>query len=478
MKRNIEKAKAAKFRTLQIGPGCWTAATLENGKIIDRKSGKVLSNEEAAPYRGDQLAKNYLNGITDWLSSKGWLDSAYIQLWDESFDPEGSHNAGAPWGLIKDTYIKYRKIEPRMNYLGLTAIHPDMQGIFDIWAPMITFHSEKSNDMIERGISLRGPKTVPATVTASSCGGGSPLYYCRPIDAYDGFDYTAWVPENSPSAAKPQWLQLSFDKEEDISGVRIVPYATGHYSGSLLYLNVEISNDGSTFRKADIASISKKSDNGEEIVKLNTTRCKAVRLTWSEDNAQFTADSNQPIVNPVREKSPVGVREVEIIKDGSPSESELARANVKPAIMWEYSVDADYPSSCVDADPAEVRALGWLMWQRDLAGYLNYGAGQWQLFGDKPVLRPTDVDPMVWPSSFSNGGEFIVYPGKDEVLPSIRFARFRDGLEDNDYLHILQRRNPSSPLLKAIRNSGRYYYQNSANMTAMRAKIANALAGK
>ena len=142
--------------------------------------------------------------------------------------------------------------------------------------------------------------------------------------------------------------------------------------------------------------------------------------------------------------------------------------------MWEYNIGADYPSVCIDADPAEARITGWQCWQRKVIGYLNYGAGQWY-FEPDVVLRPKTEDPVVWPPITGNGSPVIVYPGKDGVLPSVRFARFRDGMQDYDYLMLLQERNPDHPLLAEIRSSGRQYYGKAEQILLTRTALAKAL---
>jgi hypothetical protein len=132
--------------------------------------------------------------------------------------------------------------------------------------------------------------------------------------------------------------------------------------------------------------------------------------------------------------------------------------------MWEYQVGADYPGVCIDANPTEIGHTGTLMFQRKSKGYLNYGAGQWQLEG--PINRSKDEDPMIWQITPSNGSAWIVYPGSKTILPSIRFARFRDGVDEYDFMSLLESIDPGNMLITNFRENGEL---------AARAEWANAI---
>lgn len=479
MKKLITKIDAANSRTFQIGSGCWPRTNFAQAKIVDRITGKPLAPEENAKYVGDALAKLYMNQMCDWLVSKGWLDRAYMQVHDESFDPDGSQGGkdGASWTAIREFYTIYRKLEPRLNYLGLTGIHPDMQETYDIWSPLMPYSDVKCNEMILNGISLRGPKNFVAQVTASSCGGGSTLYWTRPIDSYDGCDYTKWNPSKSPEEGKSEWLKYDFNKVEEIDGIRIVPFVAPHYTGKLSGLTVEGSIDGLEFAPLDLKPRLNAAEVEAESYSFRLDNYKAIRLTWNKSESTFLPNNDQPAEAPIwKTHSPLGVREVEFLKTGLPLEASLPRKKVKPVIMWEYQVDADYPGVCIDADPAEIRNTGWLCWQRGLAGYLNYGGGQWNEVPFPPgIKRAKDEDPIFWSEICVNGGPCITYPGKDEVLPSVRFARFRDGLQDYDYLMMLKSLDPDNALLKSIKNSGRDYFSNANQIASTRRELAKEL---
>ena len=159
-----------------------------------------------------------------------------------------------------------------------------------------------------------------------------------------------------------------------------------------------------------------------------------------------------------------------------PSGPHDRETGLRPCTIWEYNVGADWPSVCIDARPAEHRASAWQCWDRDVAGYLNYGGAQW-----REVISPFDLPiilseepPMIWQTS-GNGSPNIIWPGRDGPMPSMRFARFRDGVEDHDYLSMLQARVPDHPLLGRLRAAGRAAYDSPEAVLQNREALAAAL---
>ena len=90
--------------------------------------------------------------------------------------------------------------------------------------------------------------------------------------------------------------------------------------------------------------------------------------------------------------------------------------------------------------------LGWQTWSAEAAGFLYWGIAEWgpSSTGGVPIdadalpnstavgdwgltSRQGDSDPIV-------GDGILAYAGVNGMLPSIRLANIRDGLEDNEYL--------------------------------------------
>ena len=486
MQRTIEAALDAGFSTIDLGHGCWMGSEFEQMPVVDRQTGRLLAHDDekrtAALARieetldadqrngfpGTHYARLFLPRMCDWLESKGLLDSAFMQLYDEAIDP-------AKFPLITDLYRSYRKVEPRLKLLGLTGVNPTMQGVYDVWAPYVLNYDPQAYDMIRRSVSLSGTKNFEATVTASSSGaemGGSQGYY-RPTDAYDGCDYTKWTPsgptrETRDAPKTPEWLRFDFATPQQVDGIRIVPfpYLPWDSQPTDVMWFAEASVDGENFVPLTLTE----RDGVDGACSFPARPYKAVRLTYARLGPKYAADSVQTALalntasrmsRPDGSKYVMpagGIRDVEFLRTGLPLEATRPRDEIRPAEMWEYQVGASYPSACIDADPSEIRATAWQCWARGLLGWLNYGGGQWQGKGHQG--RPTDTDPLVWtvPGGSGRGSPYIVYPGRNEALPSVRLARFRDGVDDYDYLSMLAEKQPDHPVLTELRAGARLPY--------------------
>ena len=461
MKRHLELGIASGFRTLNIGPGgCWGDTWLmHNGNMIEQVTGRWAPHDVWSKYPPGTVARAYLQPLADWLEERGLLERAYLQIRDEQMDP----------GLWKINFMPevelFRRIEPRIQLSSVLGIHPSTQGLFDIWSPHEAFFDRRTYAMVRQGISLYGRKNFKAKVTASSTGGwgNAAFYNYQPLDAYDGCDYTQWIPAKAPTPDEPQWLRFDFNEPQEIDGIRLIPFGR---TDNQVTGWVEVSRDGRSFEPAWL----KMREDGPNQWSFDANEYQAIRLMWTHGDRPFVATEQQPLAPPGPRT--VGVREVEFLQAGLELEETHPRKKVRPVkMMWEYQVDADYPGVCIDNDPAEPRATGWQCWMRHVDGYLNYGAAQWQM---TDVQRPKSEDPLVWPGR-GNGGPMIVYPGADEVLPSLRFARFRDGVDDFDYLYLLDKQQPDHPLLAELRRqSGRAYATGRVLQTNRRA-VAEAL---
>jgi len=464
MLKNLEIALEAGFRTLNIGPGShgvWGDSYLfYQSPLVERGTGKLLSKADRARSPHGTHARAYLRPLCNWLQERGLLSRACLEIRDEARNP------GSWKGFIGEVEF-LRKIEPRIQLRSVLGVHPDTQGLFDVWSPHNHFYDRQTYDTVRRGVSLRGPKNFKAETTASSTGGwgNASFYTYRPADAYDGCDYTKWIPKQLPTKEEPQWLRFDFDRLQEVDGIRLVPYGA---SSPGTDWTCEGSADGKTFQRLTITLRGKEAGSWS----FPGARYKAVRLVWIGGERIFVPTGDQPIAAP--EQRTVGVREVEFLRQGLPVEATLRREIARPAnMMWEYNVGADYPGLCIDSFPVEHRATGWLSWYRNVDGYLNYGGAQWT--HTPKAQRPKTRDPWVWIGVENGVAPMIVYPGKSEVLPSIRFSRFRDGVDDFDCLHLLKTKHPGHPLLVKLRAAGREAFASPASVVKNRLAIGDAL---
>ena len=99
--------------------------------------------------------------------------------------------------------------------------------------------------------------------------------------------------------------------------------------------------------------------------------------------------------------------------------------------LWFYTClnpKGRYPNRFLDYSLLKTRILHWINYAYGFKGYLHWGFNWWQEknpFGEPPPNLPP-------------GDSHISYPGRDGPLPSLRLEAFRDGLEDYEYLKLLE----------------------------------------
>ena len=97
--------------------------------------------------------------------------------------------------------------------------------------------------------------------------------------------------------------------------------------------------------------------------------------------------------------------------------------------LWFYTVGifqkGSYPNKTVDVPLIESRILHWLNYRFGLKGYLHWGFNRW-----------TD-DPFAAPGTHRGDG-WHVYPKKDGLINSLRWEQMRNGIQDYEYLYMLE----------------------------------------
>lgn len=86
-----------------------------------------------------------------------------------------------------------------------------------------------------------------------------------------------------------------------------------------------------------------------------------------------------------------------------------------------------YPNRFMDLPGVRVRVLHWINYSEDLVGYLHWGYNYWH---GNPFGPPT--------KSYGPGDTHVVYPGDGGPLDSIRWEVEREGIEDFEYLKLLE----------------------------------------
>jgi len=104
------------------------------------------------------------------------------------------------------------------------------------------------------------------------------------------------------------------------------------------------------------------------------------------------------------------------------------------AELWFYTCchpTGRYPNRFLDQSLLKVRVLHWLNYLYDLQGYLHWGLNQ---FGTDQPYTQEGIS-----KNLPLGDRAIAYPGKNGLVGSLRFSAQRDGIEDFEYLWVLEK---------------------------------------
>lgn len=99
--------------------------------------------------------------------------------------------------------------------------------------------------------------------------------------------------------------------------------------------------------------------------------------------------------------------------------------------LWFYTVGiyqgSLFPNKTIDMPLLDTRLLHWMNYRYDATGYLHWGWNQW----NEDPYREVGMH---------IGDAWHVYPAKDGVINSIRWEQMRNGIQDYEYLWMLENR--------------------------------------
>ena len=103
-----------------------------------------------------------------------------------------------------------------------------------------------------------------------------------------------------------------------------------------------------------------------------------------------------------------------------------------------------------DTPLAKIRMSGWLFYKMNADGFLHWGYNYWRKMEQDALVDPfADATSALWPN-IPYGDPFVVYPGKDAPLDSIRWEVFAESLEDYAMLQTIGIKE-DDPLLSEIK---------------------------
>lgn len=111
--------------------------------------------------------------------------------------------------------------------------------------------------------------------------------------------------------------------------------------------------------------------------------------------------------------------------------------------VWFYTCvfpQGEYANRFLEQPLLKTRLLHWINFRYGATGYLHWGYNQWTK--DSPFTHTTR--PHGGPPYLPAGDAWIVYPGKEGPLDSIRFEAMRDGIADHELLCMLAEKSPGA----------------------------------
>ena len=111
--------------------------------------------------------------------------------------------------------------------------------------------------------------------------------------------------------------------------------------------------------------------------------------------------------------------------------------------VWFYTCvfpQGEYANRFIELPLIKTRLLHWLNFRYGATGYLHWGYNHWT--AESPFTHTTR--PHGGPPYLPAGDPWIVYPGQDGPLDSIRFEAMRDGIADYELLGRLAERDPAA----------------------------------
>lgn len=110
-----------------------------------------------------------------------------------------------------------------------------------------------------------------------------------------------------------------------------------------------------------------------------------------------------------------------------------------------------YLNRLLDTPLAKIAMHGFLFYRWPFAGFLHWGANYWYERGTRTLVDPFQVqDAGAWPG-WAFGDPFVIYPGRDGPIDSIRWEVFGESLQIYALLQTLGI-DRNDPILRPIRS--------------------------
>jgi len=89
-----------------------------------------------------------------------------------------------------------------------------------------------------------------------------------------------------------------------------------------------------------------------------------------------------------------------------------------------------YLNRLMDTPLSKVRMAGWLLYRTGVSGFLHWGYNYWYESQTRRLIDPFTVSDGRRAPGWAYGDPFVVYPGPDGPIDSVRWEVFAEGLQD------------------------------------------------
>ena len=89
-----------------------------------------------------------------------------------------------------------------------------------------------------------------------------------------------------------------------------------------------------------------------------------------------------------------------------------------------------YAQRLLDTPLVKTRMLGWLFYRNRARGFLHWGYNYWYKSQTRELVDPYRVLDAHWWPNWAYGDPFVVYPGRDGPVDSLRWEVFAESLQD------------------------------------------------
>jgi len=149
-----------------------------------------------------------------------------------------------------------------------------------------------------------------------------------------------------------------------------------------------------------------------------------------------------------------GMHLLSLVRGGAQARANMERWRSEGKTIWAYvacDVHHPYPNVFIDYPLIDCRMLPWVEWKYGIEAFLYWSAnwfGEDNMAGDdpsekwpnRPWVTANFVERWAGGRNTYNGDGQLIYPGGGgTALSSIRLEALRDGMEDYDYLWLLER---------------------------------------